>query len=115
MKSTNHQNTNDQPNRAMGHQKKVVPTSGGSSKAQKSSKLKSSPASNNNNNNNKQNTSSSSSSNESRYKNYAGIGPQSVKCYWEQENTSEIECQEAVYLRVAEDVTYKLWELGNVR
>lgn len=51
---------------------------------------------------------------QNRYKNYAGISPRSVKCYWEQYNQHETDCQDEVYMRVAEDVTYKLWELGNV-
>lgn len=50
---------------------------------------------------------------QNRYKNYAGISGRSVRCYWEQFNNHETECQDEVYMRVAEDVTYKLWELGN--
>lgn len=52
---------------------------------------------------------------QNRYKNYAGISSRSVRCYWEQFNGHLDLCQEEVYMRVAEDVTYKLWELGNVR
>lgn len=51
---------------------------------------------------------------QNRYKNYAGISARSVKGYWEQFNNHETDCQDDVYLRLAEDVTYKLWELGNV-
>lgn len=138
MKSSHHHNTSEPSGRAMGHQKKVA-SSSGSSKAQKSSK-KVSPVTHKNNNkldmgsDTRSNHSSSGStansngpgtattvstaedsSDKNRYKNYAGISARSVKCYWEQySNANETECQDEVYMRVAEDVTYKLWELGNV-
>lgn len=88
MKSINHHNTAETPGRAMGHQKKVA-SSSGSSKGQKQAKT-------------------------TDVKNYAGIGARNVKGYWEQFNNHETDCQDDVYMRVAEDVTYKLWELGNV-
>lgn len=38
-----------------------------------------------------------------------------MKCIWEQFDNSETEVNPEVYGRLAEDVTYKLWELCNVR
>uniref|UniRef100_A0A1B0CEG0 Uncharacterized protein n=2 Tax=Lutzomyia longipalpis TaxID=7200 RepID=A0A1B0CEG0_LUTLO len=54
-----------------------------------------------------------STSDRSRYKNYAGISSRSVKCYWEQHEKNETDVSGEACSRVAEDVTYKLWELGN--
>lgn len=121
----------------MGHQKKVA-----SKAAQKSgNKNQKSSSSNNNKQNNSSSSSTALHEDEkdssasvgagapmpiepfisfsgllqNRYKNYAGISGRSVKCYWEQYNSNQQDTfQEEVYMRVAEDVTYKLWELGNV-
>lgn len=38
-----------------------------------------------------------------------------MKCIWEQFDNSETEVNPEVYGRLAEDATYKLWELCNVR
>ncbi|XP_059610461.1 uncharacterized protein LOC132264496 [Phlebotomus argentipes] len=54
-----------------------------------------------------------STSEKSRYKNYAGISTKSVKCYWEQHEKQETDVSNEACSRVAEDVTYKLWELAN--
>lgn len=37
-----------------------------------------------------------------------------MKCIWEQFDNSETEVNPEVYGRLAEDATYKLWELCNV-
>lgn len=51
----------------------------------------------------------------SHHKSYAGLASKSIKCIWEQFDSSETEVNQEVYGRLAEDVTYKLWELCNVR
>ncbi|KAJ6643144.1 hypothetical protein Bhyg_08100 [Pseudolycoriella hygida] len=47
------------------------------------------------------------------HKSYAGLSSKSMKCIWEQFDNSETEVNPEVYGRLAEDVTYKLWELCN--
>ncbi|XP_037046683.1 uncharacterized protein LOC119081691 [Bradysia coprophila] len=47
------------------------------------------------------------------HKSYAGLASKSIKCIWEQFDTSETEVNPEVYGRLAEDATYKLWELCN--
>ncbi|GAB0090950.1 uncharacterized protein DMENIID0001_057350 [Sergentomyia squamirostris] len=54
-----------------------------------------------------------STSEKGRCKNFAGISPKSVKCYWEQHEKHDTDVSSEACSRVAEDVTYKLWELGN--
>lgn len=44
---------------------------------------------------------------------YVGINASSVKCIWEQYNKSDIELNSEVLPILAEDTSYKLWELIN--
>ncbi|XP_073827004.1 SAGA factor-like TAF6 isoform X2 [Musca autumnalis] len=46
-------------------------------------------------------------------KSYVGLEPRSIKIIWEQHDQSDIELSTEVCSRVAEDVSYKLWELVN--
>ncbi|XP_018787229.1 PREDICTED: uncharacterized protein LOC108967968 [Bactrocera latifrons] len=46
-------------------------------------------------------------------KSYAGLEGRSVKIIWEQHDQSDLELSTEVCARVAEDVSYKLWELVN--
>ncbi|XP_061388926.1 uncharacterized protein LOC133324056 [Musca vetustissima] len=47
------------------------------------------------------------------HKSYVGLEPRSIKIIWEQHDQSDIELSNEVCSRVAEDVSYKLWELVN--
>ncbi|XP_075153214.1 SAGA factor-like TAF6 isoform X2 [Haematobia irritans] len=47
------------------------------------------------------------------HKSYAGLEPRSIKIIWEQHDQSDIELSAEVCSRVAEDASYKLWELIN--
>uniref|UniRef100_A0A1I8NEM4 Uncharacterized protein n=1 Tax=Musca domestica TaxID=7370 RepID=A0A1I8NEM4_MUSDO len=47
------------------------------------------------------------------HKSYVGLEPRSIKIIWEQHDQSDIELSTEVCSRVAEDVSYKLWELVN--
>lgn len=49
------------------------------------------------------------------YKSYAGFSSRSVRTIWEQHDKQETEVAPDVYTKLAEDTTYKLWELANVR
>lgn len=44
---------------------------------------------------------------------YIGINAQSVKCIWEQHDSGETEVNQEVLPILAEDASYKLWELAN--
>lgn len=48
------------------------------------------------------------------YKSYAGFSSRSVRTIWEQHDKQETEVAAEVYNKLAEDTTYKLWELANV-
>lgn len=48
------------------------------------------------------------------YKSYAGFSSRSVRTIWEQHDKQETEVAPDVYTKLAEDTTYKLWELANV-
>uniref|UniRef100_A0A336MWW2 CSON005369 protein n=1 Tax=Culicoides sonorensis TaxID=179676 RepID=A0A336MWW2_CULSO len=69
----------------------------------------------------KKTTKSSSSSNpdgevvkEKNYKSYAGFSPKTIKSMWEQhERSNEIEILPDAAQKLAEDTTYKVWELVN--
>ncbi|EAT40403.1 AAEL007862-PA, partial [Aedes aegypti] len=47
------------------------------------------------------------------YKSYAGFSSRSVRTIWEQHDKQETEVAPEVYTKLAEDTTYKLWELAN--
>lgn len=47
------------------------------------------------------------------YKSYAGFSSRSVRTIWEQHDKQETEVTPEVYNKLAEDTTYKLWELAN--
>ncbi|XP_050100544.1 uncharacterized protein LOC126581122 [Anopheles aquasalis] len=47
------------------------------------------------------------------FKAYAGFSTRSVRTAWEQHDKQETEVSADVYERLAEDTTYKLWELVN--
>nr|XP_019544874.2 uncharacterized protein LOC109415453 [Aedes albopictus] len=47
------------------------------------------------------------------YKSYAGFSSRSVRTIWEQHDKQETEVTPEVYTKLAEDTTYKLWELAN--
>uniref|UniRef100_A0A1Q3FAV6 Uncharacterized protein n=1 Tax=Culex tarsalis TaxID=7177 RepID=A0A1Q3FAV6_CULTA len=47
------------------------------------------------------------------YKSYAGFSSRSVRTIWEQHDKQETEVAADVYNKLAEDTTYKLWELAN--
>ncbi|XP_068141530.1 uncharacterized protein Saf6 [Drosophila tropicalis] len=44
---------------------------------------------------------------------YAGFDPRSIKIYWEQHDQTDVELSQDVCARLAEDATYKVWELIN--
>uniref|UniRef100_A0A182QPP0 Uncharacterized protein n=1 Tax=Anopheles farauti TaxID=69004 RepID=A0A182QPP0_9DIPT len=54
-----------------------------------------------------------SSKEKSSYKSYAGLSSRSVRTAWEQHDKQETEVTPEVYNKLAEDATYKLWELAN--
>lgn len=45
---------------------------------------------------------------------YVGIGVDSIKCIWDQNNDSEMVIDAEVLPILAEDATYRLWEFMNV-
>ncbi|XP_058824608.1 uncharacterized protein LOC131685143 [Topomyia yanbarensis] len=47
------------------------------------------------------------------YQSYAGFSSRSVRTIWEQHDKQETEVASEVYSKLAEDTTYKLWELAN--
>ncbi|XP_058453251.1 uncharacterized protein LOC131431507 [Malaya genurostris] len=47
------------------------------------------------------------------YQSYAGLSSRSVRTIWEQHDKQETEVSSEVYSKLAEDTTYKLWELAN--
>ncbi|XP_055642282.1 uncharacterized protein LOC129779052 [Toxorhynchites rutilus septentrionalis] len=49
----------------------------------------------------------------STYKSYAGFSSRSIRTIWEQHDKQETEVAAEVYSKLAEDTTYKLWELAN--
>ncbi|XP_058177525.1 uncharacterized protein LOC131293464 [Anopheles ziemanni] len=49
----------------------------------------------------------------SSFKVYAGLSSRSVRTAWEQHDKQETEVSAEVYEKLAEDTTYKLWELAN--
>ncbi|XP_023303402.2 uncharacterized protein LOC111685374 [Lucilia cuprina] len=49
----------------------------------------------------------------SNHKSYAGLEPRSIKIIWEQHDQSDVELSGEVCARVAEDASYRLWELIN--
>ncbi|XP_065357227.1 uncharacterized protein Saf6 [Calliphora vicina] len=49
----------------------------------------------------------------SNHKSYAGLEPRSIKIIWEQHDQSDVELSGDVCARVAEDASYRLWELIN--
>ena len=51
---------------------------------------------------------------QSNHKSYAGLEPRSIKIIWEQHDQSDVELSGEVCARVAEDASYRLWELINV-
>lgn len=52
---------------------------------------------------------------EKTYKQFAGFTSKTIKCMWEQYDRSpDVEVLPDAYQRVAEDATYKIWELVNV-
>ncbi|XP_054742643.1 uncharacterized protein LOC129247515 [Anastrepha obliqua] len=53
------------------------------------------------------------SSSKPHVKSYAGLEGRSVKIIWDQHDQSDLELSTEVCSRIAEDVSYKLWELVN--
>ncbi|KAH8412891.1 hypothetical protein KR009_006530 [Drosophila setifemur] len=46
-------------------------------------------------------------------KSYAGFDPRSIKIFWEQHDKTDVELSQDVCARLAEDASYKVWELIN--
>ncbi|KAH8266493.1 hypothetical protein KR044_008054 [Drosophila immigrans] len=46
-------------------------------------------------------------------KSYAGFDPRSIKIFWEQHDQTDVELSQDVCARLAEDASYKVWELIN--
>lgn len=57
--------------------------------------------------------SSAAAKDKGSYKSYAGFSSRSVRTIWEQHDKQETEVAPEVYTKLAEDTTYKLWELAN--
>ncbi|XP_030384172.1 uncharacterized protein LOC115631539 isoform X2 [Scaptodrosophila lebanonensis] len=55
----------------------------------------------------------SSNSSRSHHKSYAGFDPRSIKIFWEQHDQTDVELPQEVCARLAEDASYKVWELIN--
>nr|XP_016945526.1 uncharacterized protein LOC108021352 isoform X2 [Drosophila suzukii] len=53
------------------------------------------------------------SGNSSRMKSYAGFDPRSIKIFWEQHDQTDVELSQDVCAQLAEDASYKVWELIN--
>ncbi|XP_030565497.1 uncharacterized protein LOC115765894 [Drosophila novamexicana] len=49
----------------------------------------------------------------SHHKSYAGFDPRSIKIFWEQHDQTDVELSQDVCARLAEDASYKVWELIN--
>ncbi|XP_055543921.1 uncharacterized protein LOC129729397 [Wyeomyia smithii] len=49
----------------------------------------------------------------SSFQSYAGFSSRSIRTIWEQHDKQETEVSPEVYSKLAEDTTYKLWELTN--
>ncbi|ALC38452.1 Saf6 [Drosophila busckii] len=49
----------------------------------------------------------------SHHKNYAGFDPRSIRIFWEQHDQTDVELSHDVCARLAEDASYKVWELIN--
>ncbi|XP_002003620.2 uncharacterized protein LOC6577670 [Drosophila mojavensis] len=47
------------------------------------------------------------------HKTYAGFDPRTIKIFWEQHDQTDVELSQDVCARLAEDVSYKIWELIN--
>ncbi|KAM8718157.1 hypothetical protein ACLKA7_004805 [Drosophila subpalustris] len=47
------------------------------------------------------------------HKSYAGFDPRSIKIFWEQHDQTDVELSQDVCARLAEDASYKIWELIN--
>ncbi|XP_034489443.1 uncharacterized protein LOC117793268, partial [Drosophila innubila] len=47
------------------------------------------------------------------HKTYAGFDPRSIKIFWEQHDQTDVELSQDVCARLAEDASYKIWELIN--
>lgn len=45
---------------------------------------------------------------------YAGLSSKTIKCIWEQYDSNEMEINGEILPVLAEDASYKLWELANV-
>lgn len=48
------------------------------------------------------------------HKSYAGFDPRTIKIFWEQHDQTDVELSQDVCARLAEDASYKVWELINV-
>lgn len=48
------------------------------------------------------------------HKTYAGFDPRTIKIFWEQHDQTDVELSQDVCARLAEDASYKVWELINV-
>ncbi|KAH8246653.1 hypothetical protein KR038_001431 [Drosophila bunnanda] len=53
------------------------------------------------------------SSLQGHHKSYAGFDPRSIKIFWEQHDQTDVELSQDVCARLAEDASYKVWELIN--
>uniref|UniRef100_A0A182Y3H3 Uncharacterized protein n=1 Tax=Anopheles stephensi TaxID=30069 RepID=A0A182Y3H3_ANOST len=85
---------------------KPSPKKSSSSKVKQRTKSSSSNSSSNNNN-------SILGTNQHHSAAYAGLSSRSVRTAWEQHDKQETEVAPDVYTKLAEDATYKLWELAN--
>lgn len=47
-------------------------------------------------------------------KTYVGISANSIRCIWEQYDSNETDINVDILPVLAEDASYRLWELGNV-
>ncbi|EDW45442.1 uncharacterized protein LOC6617299 isoform X1 [Drosophila sechellia] len=56
---------------------------------------------------------SGNSSRMGHQKSYAGFDPRSIKIFWEQHDQTDVELSQDVCARLAEDASYKVWELIN--
>lgn len=45
---------------------------------------------------------------------YSGFGPKTIKVFWEQHDTSDTDVMPEAYAHLAEDATYKIWDVINV-
>ncbi|XP_017132554.1 uncharacterized protein LOC108149462 isoform X1 [Drosophila elegans] len=56
---------------------------------------------------------SGNSSRMGHQKSYAGFDPRSIKIFWEQHDQTDVELSQDVCAKLAEDASYKIWELIN--